>query len=361
MGCIGCIIALGEAIYQQASKLKERKNLRSFSLSNIYKVDEISKKFKYVRIDAAGKIVILDYTTMKVKYETTLTTLATVTGKFSDSDNTYSIEYKIYESQKKFIKLKIAEDKVTEISNETKNQTSPLDKLNVICKLENGNAFVFKASEFESSSDLPMAYVDSNGNTLKEIEFPKKINNYSAGMSHKWHNDKYIVFNRVFFKGQLPYSLTLELYEISTLKKIGEMEAKQLENREIVTTAVSVVQGDANTLIVSVVYKIFIVDIATFQVQKEVSLCKGASFADHIKAAEPDTFFSMTKDYRFFKWKKDGTVVSSNCWKNGMSGSPSLPGFFVINNEKELLYGVDDGVRVDELDDKPAEKTEEKK
>ena len=360
MGCIGCIIALGEAIYQQASKLKERKNLRSFSLSGIIKVDEISKKFKYIRIDSVDKIVILDYNTMKVKYETPYM-LSTVISNFSSSDNTYSIEFKLFEDQMKCVKLKIAEDKITEISDEIKTKNSPLDKLNVICKLENGNAFVFKASEFESSPDLPMAYVDSNGKSLKEIEFPKKINNYSAGMSHKWHNDKYIVFNRVIFKGQLPYSLTLELYEISTLKKIGEMEAKQLENREIVTTAVSVVQGDANTLIVSVVYKIFIVDIATFQVQKEVSLCKGASFANHIKAAEPDTFFSMTKDYRFFKWKKDGTVVSSNCWKNGMSASGSLPGFFVINNEKELLYGYNSGVRVDELDDKPAEQTEEKK
>ena len=360
MGCIGCIIALGEAIYQQASKLKERKNLRSFSLSGVYKVEEISKKFKYIRIDSADKIVILDYNTMKVKYETPYA-LATVTSNFSSSDNTYSIEFKLFEDQMKCVKLKIAEDKITEISDEIKTKNSPLDKLNVICKLENGNAFVFKASEFESSSDLPMAYVDSNGKTLKEIEFPKKINYYSAGMSHKWHNDKYIVFNRVFFKGNQPYSLTVELYEISTLKKIGEIEAKKLENREILTTAICVVQGDANTLIVSVVYKILIVDIATFQVQKEFNLCKGASFANHIKAAEPDTFFSMTKDYRFFKWKKDGTVVSSNCWKNGMSGSPSLPGFFVINNEKELLYGVVDGVRVDELDDKPAEKTEEKK
>ena len=359
MGCIGCIIAIGEAIYQQASKLKERKNLRNFSLPSVYGGEEISKKFKYIRLDAAGKIVILDYTTMKVKYETTLTTLATVTGKFSDSDNTYSIEYKIYESQKKFIKLKIAEDKVTEISNETKNQTSPLDKLNIICKLDNGNAFVFKASEFESSSELPMALVDPNGNTLKEIEFPKKINGYGAGMAKKWFNDKYIVLNRVYFKSQLPYSLTLELYEISTLKKIGEIEAKKLENRDMVTTAITVVQGDANTLIISIVYKILIVDLATFTVQKEFTLCKGASFANHIKAKEPDTFFSMTKDYRFFKWKKDGTKVYENCLKNGMSSSQGACIFFVSTDEKELIHIHSDGVRVDALEDE--EKTEEKK
>ena len=348
MGCIGCLIAIGQKIYDKAQELKERKHLRHFDVKYIQRCYEVSKKFKYVYIVGLNSLIFLDYVNMKVKNEIKFN--GTIKEpKFSDSDNSYTLEYGD-DNSKTVLKLKIADDKITEISKASKSG----DKKNknpdytYMWELDNGCSFVYKKSEFESSLEQPFCLIDSSGKTLAEIDFPKKINGYDATFMRRWNNDKLIVFHRLILKKEQLYSLALELYEINTLKKIGELEAKTLENREILWTAVDVLGGHNNTVIISIVYNIYVMDLNNFSVIKQFNLCKGMSFCKHIKSSENDTYYSMTKDYRFFKWKSDGTVLLSNCMTNKYP-SATCAGFAVINDEKELLWFNTTRVGVDSL------------
>ena len=119
MGCIGCLISIGQAIYQKAQELKIRKNLRHFDITLIQKCYEISNKFKYVFIVGLDNFIFLDYQNMKIKNEMKFNGTLEV-PKFSDSDNSYTLVYGS-DTSKTVLKLKITEDKITEISKSSKN------------------------------------------------------------------------------------------------------------------------------------------------------------------------------------------------------------------------------------------------
>jgi len=348
MGCIGCLISIGQAIYQKAQELKIRKNLRHFDITLIQKCYEISNKFKYVFIVGLDNFIFLDYQNMKIKNEMKFNGTLEV-PKFSDSDNSYTLVYGS-DTSKTVLKLKITEDKITEISKSSKNdqKKNRNPDYTYMWELDNGCSFVYKKSEFESALERPFSLIDSSGKTLVEIDFPKKIEGYGATFMRRWNNDKLIIFQRLILKKEQLYSLSIELYEINTLKKIGELEARTVENREILWTAVDIIGGHNNTVIISIVYNIYVMDLSNFSVLKQVNLCKGMSFCKHIKASEADTYYSMTKDYRFFKWKSDGTVLLSNCMTNEYPPATCV-GFYVINDEKELLWFNAQRVMVDSL------------
>ena len=121
MGCIGCLISIGQAIYQKAQELKMRKNLRHFDVPVILQnCFEISNKFKYVLVIGLDNLIFLDYQNMKIKNEMKFNgTLKE--PKFSDSDNSYTLEYGS-DTSKTVLKLKITEDKITEISKTSKKK-----------------------------------------------------------------------------------------------------------------------------------------------------------------------------------------------------------------------------------------------
>lgn len=257
---------------------------------------------------------------MKVKFESKGITKSV---EFDEKDDILTLNNSIG-MLKLIVKLKVSSDKIEMIKTEepTKKDESELQTFS------NGNKIIQAFSDFETANEKYIRLIDKNNKVIKEVEVLKK-NYYYV----KYNDQNKIIFNLCIDSQGDIISQSLELWDVNSLKKIGEIKTGKFYGLNLLPSAIKCFLLKDNTIILSLGGDIIVTDLETFAIKKQFNICTDSSFVQHFKIDNENIWSLTKKQGRLYKWNINGKV-SEVTYSNKIY---FCSGGVLINNNKELF------------------------
>ena len=323
---MGCLAGFGtpfdnnplNAYTKAGINLPKRKLLGSFKTPKGYTFlyMEKIKNFDYMYFIGMNELnrydrilVILDTKTMKPKYETPITWFQEITYPKKDE---MKISFPCANGKQGYdITLKLASDKITEVSKELNESTveQKKTKKEVFAELgeelhrfDNGNILYLLNSEYKSVTDKYLTLKDKNLKEIKKVEVPGDDMTYDFSSS----SDKYIA---MIVDNKVTQSDSVDIYSIPDLNKVCSFPSPKLNNKRVLLTSSLFIENDK--IILGFAGEINIGDIKTGKIEKSFMLEPNLACASQHKLAD-GTFISILSKGIVYHWKMDGTIISKS-------------------------------------------------